>query len=277
MNPGVVFISYAREDARHADRLYMDLRAAGIDAWLDTRCLMPGQNWKREITRVIRGAAYFLALISQHSINKRGFVQSEVKRALQVMTEVPNDQIFLIPVRLDECHPADEELQDINWVDLFPNYEKGLTRILKVCSGLSKTPLEYQHSGEKSSGRAPIHYTPYRSFADFARDLVERLPRSGSLADPDYAIYVRYRTTIPSVKLPSELLEKYPEEITIVLQHRFEALTASRDSFSVVLWFSGKPETLVIPYIAVREIALPSIGLRIENFGLAPSPETPVI
>jgi len=268
MDSSVVFISYAREDARHAERLYMDLRAAEINAWLDTRCLLPGQNWKREITRVIRGAAYFIALISQHSLNKRGVVQSEIRRALQVMAEVPVDQIFLIPVRLDDCHPADEELQNLNWVDLFPSYDKGLHRILAVCSGLPKSPLEFRTASETAGARAPVYFAPYRSFTDFAKDLVERLPRSSSLADPDYAMYVRYKTTVSGVVLPGSLKEKYPDEITIVLQHQFQALTALRDAFTVVLWFSAKPETLVVPYSAVREIVVPTIGLRVEHFGL---------
>jgi hypothetical protein len=242
----------------------MDLRIAEIDAWIDTRCLLPGQNWKREITRVIQDSAFFVALLSEHSLSKRGFVQSEIKRALQVLAEVPSDQIFLIPVRLDECMPADEELQNLNWVDLSPSYEKGLQRLLTVLAGLKKSPLEMRPSGT----RAPIQYAPYRSFTDFAKDLIERLPRGSSFADPDYSMYVRYKTSAAGTILPQTLREKYPEEITIVLQHQFQALTALQELFTVVLWFSGKPETLAIPYIAILEIVVPSIGLRVERFGL---------
>lgn len=268
MESNTVFISYAREDARHAERLYMDLRAAEINAWLDTRCLLPGQDWRREITRIIQGAAYFIALISQHSLNKRGVVQSEIKRALRVLAEVPVDQIFLIPVRLDDCQPADEELQNLNWVDLFPSYQNGLDRILAVFASLPRSPLEFRAASEKPGARAPVQYAPYRSFLDFAKDLVERLPRSSSMADPDYAMYVRYNTTVAGVVLPETLRERYPNEITIVLQHQFQALTALRDAFTVVLWFSGKPDTLVVPYSAVREIVVPTIGLRVEHFGI---------
>lgn len=263
-----VFISYAREDARYAERLYMDLRRAEVDAWLDTRCLLGGQKWKPEISRVIRGSAYFIALISQYSLTKRGVVQVEIKQALQVLAEVPSDQIFLIPVRVDECYPADEELQNLTWVDLFPNYEKGLERVLAVLKDLPKSPLEFRARDMQAGDRAPVHYAPYKSFVDFAKDLIERLPRSASFADPDYAMYVRYSTTAPGVVIPESQKERFPVEITIVLQHQFQTLTALREAFTVVLWFSGKPETLVVPYIAVREITVPSIGLRIEHFGL---------
>ncbi len=101
MTGGTVFISYAREDSRHAERLYMDFRQSEIDAWLDTRRLLPGQNWRREIHQAIRAAKYFIALVSEHSVGKRGFVQAEMKRALNVFAEVPAGQIFIIPVRLD--------------------------------------------------------------------------------------------------------------------------------------------------------------------------------
>jgi hypothetical protein len=105
-----VFISYAREDASSAEHLYMDLRKANIDAWLDTKCLLPGQNWKREISKAIKNSAYFLALISKRSVNKRGVVQKELKQAPDVLQEIPSHHIFLIPVRLDGTTPEDMEL-----------------------------------------------------------------------------------------------------------------------------------------------------------------------
>ena len=268
MTSNTVFISYAREDARYAERLYMDLRIAGVDAWLDTKRLLPGQNWKLEIQRVIRESAYFIALISENSLNKRGFVQSEMKRALDVLDEIPSSQIFLIQARLDNSSPYDEQLQSINWVDLFPSYEKGFERILATLRNLDKVPLEMRDPVSLTGSRAPIHYTPYRSFTDFMKDLIERLPKSASLADRDYAMYIRYATATDGVILPSEMKEKYPTEITIVLQNQFENLTAFNNEFTVVLWFSGAPSTLQIPYDAIKEVVVPTIGLRIEYFGL---------
>lgn len=267
MSKKTVFISYAREDTRHAERLYMDLRQAGIDAWLDTKCILPGQDWRRETRKVIREAAYFIALISEYSLNKRGFVQSEIKRALEVLSELPSNQIFLIPVRLDSSYPEDEELRALNWVDLYPSYEKGLERILAAVSDVEKAPLEYRGPDTPSGKRAPIQYAPYRTFSDFMQDFIEKLPRSSALADPEYAMYVKFDTTASGVEMPGSLRDKYPREIMIVLQHQFENLTARKDVFTVVLWFGGKPETLVIPYAAIQEIALPTIGLRLEYFG----------
>ena len=184
-----VFISYAREDASRAERLYMDLRKANVDAWLDARCLLPGQNWKKEISMVIRNSAYFLALISERSINKRGVVQKELKQALEVLQEVPSHHIFLIPVRLDNTTPDDEELQNLNWVDLYLSYQKAISRILDVLESVDQEPLEIR-SATSGGTRAPIHFTPYRSFSEFARNFVEKLPEASMYADREYAIYI---------------------------------------------------------------------------------------
>jgi hypothetical protein len=233
-----IFISYAREDASRAERLYMDLRKSNVDAWLDTKCLLPGQNWKKEISKAIRSSAYFLALISERSINKRGVVQKELKQALEVLQEVPSHHIFLIPVRLDNTTPEDEELQNLNWVDLYPSYQKRINRILDVLGSVEQEPLELR--GTNSGGiRAPIHFTPYRSFSEFARDFVEKLPEASMYADPEYAIYITYDTTIDGIQMPQGLKEQYPEQITIVLQNQFKELVAGQDHFSVKLFFGG--------------------------------------
>ncbi len=129
-----VFICYAREDLHVARRLYADLRQAGIIPWLDVEDLLPGQQWRLVINRAIKDSAYAIVLLSSHSLSKRGFVQKEMKRALNLVDERPPDEIFVIPVRLDDCDPVDERLQELHWVDLFPSYQDGLQRILKVLS-----------------------------------------------------------------------------------------------------------------------------------------------
>jgi len=55
-----------------------------------------------------------------------------LKTALDFLDLLPSGSIFVIPVRVDECEPADEKLQDIHWADLFPSYEKGLSQVLRV-------------------------------------------------------------------------------------------------------------------------------------------------
>jgi hypothetical protein len=134
-NPPVkVFISYAGEDRSIAQRLYNDLKGKGVSPWLDTEDLLLGQNRKTEISRAIKESSYFISLLSANSVTKRGYVQKELKIALDILDEFPVSEIFIIPARLDNCEPIDEKLQAIHWVDLFPSYETGLDKILRVLS-----------------------------------------------------------------------------------------------------------------------------------------------
>jgi hypothetical protein len=127
-----VFLCYAREDAALAKRLYADLKAAGLSPWMDTEDLLPGQKWKHLINEALKRSSYVLILLSTRALSKQGFIQNEMRKALDVVESLPPDAIFVIPVRLDKCIPTDERLQELHWVDLFPSYDAGLRRILCV-------------------------------------------------------------------------------------------------------------------------------------------------
>ncbi len=135
--PPQVFLSYAREDIEAARRLFNDLHEVGVQVWFDKESLLPGQNWKTTIKQAIRDSRFFLALLSAKSLNKRGYVQKELNEALEILDEYPPSQIFIIPARLDDCSPTDDQLRDLNWADMFPDWEKGLARIMKAI-GLQK-------------------------------------------------------------------------------------------------------------------------------------------
>jgi len=127
-----IFISYAREDIETARKLYHDLKQAGITPWMDKEDILIGENWKIAIRQAMKESSYFLALLSSNSLSKQGYVQKELKMALDILAEMPPSGIFFLPIRLDDCHPLDERLQDINWGNLFPSYEEGLNEILRV-------------------------------------------------------------------------------------------------------------------------------------------------
>ena len=126
-----VFISYTTEDYEMAKKLYDDLKKAGVDPWLDREDLLVGENWKNKIYQVIQKYDYCLMLLSSKSVSKVGFVQKEIRIALDKMGILPPNKIFIIPVRLDDCKTSYEELQELQWVDLFPNYDEGLEKIFK--------------------------------------------------------------------------------------------------------------------------------------------------
>ncbi len=143
-----VFISYAREDYSTARKLCDDLREAGADTWLDDDELIPGQDWKAEITKAIKQSGHFIALISTKSVVKRGFVQTELKKALEVLSNIPGKDIFIIPARIDDCGIPDE-LEHLHCADLFPDYEKGFSKILRAIPGRKQAePSEPQKPAE---------------------------------------------------------------------------------------------------------------------------------
>jgi hypothetical protein len=89
------------------------------------------------------------------------------------------------------------------------------------------------------------------------RQCLALVARRGGLPGGHH-FYITFRTRHAGVAIPSHLLARYPEEITIVLQHQFWNLDVGEDRFSVVLAFGGVRETLVVPFAAVSAFADPS-------------------
>ena len=118
MEPIKIFISYASEDRKAVSQLRDRLIAAGYDPWIDWKNILPGENWRRAITRAIRESVIFIVCLSRHSSNKRGMPLKEIKTALDTANEKLTDDLYILPVRLEEC-PVPESLSRFQWVDLF--------------------------------------------------------------------------------------------------------------------------------------------------------------
>lgn len=82
----------------------------------------------------------------------------------------------------------------------------------------------------------------------------------------DHHFYVSFRTDYPGARLSNRLREKYPQEMTIVLQHQFWDLAVTEHTFEVGLSFSGVPERLLVPFDALTGFFDPSVqfGLKFE-------------
>lgn len=113
-----VFISYAREDEKQAAQLYDRLRGSGYEPWIDMRDLRVGQEWEPTIRQAIRDADFIVICLSNRSLSKRGFIQKEIRFALECYGSIPFGEAFLLPVRLEECPPP-PPLSPIQYVDLF--------------------------------------------------------------------------------------------------------------------------------------------------------------
>ena len=115
------FISYSRTDTTQKQNIIKQLRARGINLWVDIENLVPGSPaWEREIERALRDAAGIIVLLSPDSNNSE-WVRREISFAQQ------NDkQIFPVLIRGEEDDSVPLRLSNYQWVDLRTNSDSGL-------------------------------------------------------------------------------------------------------------------------------------------------------
>lgn len=128
-NTPLIFISYAREDEAKARDLYNRLTQLDFRPWLDKEDILPGEEWNLKINHTLRQSDFLLICLSKKSITKRGYIQKEIRMAVDIAKEMPEGTIFLIPVRLEDCEvPA--SLEKYQWVDLFS--ANGFNKLVKA-------------------------------------------------------------------------------------------------------------------------------------------------
>jgi uncharacterized protein len=105
------------------------------------------------------------------------------------------------------------------------------------------------------------------------RTVLGRVAKSG--LPGEHHFYIAFRTDAPGVSLSKRLMQKYPEEMTVVLQHRFWNLIVSEDRFEVKLTFDGIEERLCIPFAAIKVFFDPSVpyGIQFEEDEAAGAPD----
>lgn len=109
-------MSYASPDKTRVLTFYEGLTAKGFKLWMDCKRLKPGQNWEFEIRRELTRATLVLVFISQYSVDRRGYAQRELKLALDKLNEKLVDDIYLIPILLDDDVKVPLQLEQIQYV-----------------------------------------------------------------------------------------------------------------------------------------------------------------
>lgn len=150
-----VFLCHSSEDKPIICHLYNRLHAEGIEPWLDEKELLPGQEWELEIVRAVRNSDVVVVCLSQEAVNKRGYIQKEIRYALDVADEQPEGIIFIIPLRLEECD-VPERLRRWQWVNMFE--EDGYDRLMhalrsRACTLGLKNPVRVKYNR-----RLPIYF-----------------------------------------------------------------------------------------------------------------------
>jgi tetratricopeptide (TPR) repeat protein len=137
------------------------LSDAGFKPWMDKKDILPGEDWESCIQRVIRRSDFFLVCLSINSVSRRGFLQKEIKYALDIWQEKLESDIYLIPARLEDCE-VPESLRRFQWVNLFEGdgwtwlveaIQEGMKRWAPVTrpTGHESTPSEPYSANEGPS------------------------------------------------------------------------------------------------------------------------------
>ena len=160
--PLKVFLCHASGDKPAVRDLYKRLLAEGVDAWLDEEKLLPGQDWNDEILRALQESDAIIICLSKTSVSKEGYVQREIKEALEKAKEKPSGAIFVIPSKLDDCE-IPNYLRQWQWVDLFA--ENGFVKLLRSLKlradrvGATIEPLGYESEDKEIERRLNQLYT----------------------------------------------------------------------------------------------------------------------
>ena len=112
-----VFLIYSHADKVAVHHLYTRLTKAGVKVWLDTKVLMPGQDWKTEIRRAILKSEAVVVCLSRQFNKPKGYRHQELRIALERAVLFP-DELMVIPARLEECEMP-RSLHGLQRVDLF--------------------------------------------------------------------------------------------------------------------------------------------------------------
>jgi formylglycine-generating enzyme required for sulfatase activity len=192
--PLKVFICHSSEDKAAIRNLYKKLVARGVDAWLDEEKLLPGQDWKLEIPGALQNSDAVLICLSPSSVKKEGYVQKEIKFALDKAAEKPDGTIFIIPVRLQECK-IPYRLEQWQWVDLFDpgGYDKLAKALTKRAEALGLIPpLPDKEPGARNMqtwANISFVHIPAGGFIMGSRD---DNPTASEMEKPQHRIELRY-------------------------------------------------------------------------------------
>jgi CheY-like chemotaxis protein len=223
-----LFLSYSRQNEDAAQRLFSELQSREVYVWFDRETLLPGQDWQSAITKAISESDTVLLLLSSQSVDRRGYFQKEMRLALDVLKTIPDGHIYLLPVRLDNCRIPDP-LGPIHYVDLFPNYEVGLRKVVsalefqrelkaKACADGSSAAIQ----GTRSASVLLVNDQPSTMNA-----LVDHLKSCGLRVD--------YAFSVPQA---IEFIHaNHPDVIISDLSHfSFGTQVTSRAAFEILEW-----------------------------------------
>lgn len=156
------FVSYSRQDEVEVTAFTRKLRSDGYKVWFDQDDILPGQDWRSEARKAIKDAPAVIICVSLSWVERRGFVHSELKFALEVAQEMPNGEVYIIPVKLDPAAKVPDILEKYSWVELASD------------DGYSKLRKALDRCLDGRPGEAPANTVQSASgFERFLEDMIE--------------------------------------------------------------------------------------------------------
>jgi hypothetical protein len=295
-----VFLSYVRQDQEKVEEIYRRLLKEGYRPWMDREDVVAGEQWRPKIEKAIHESDFFLACLSEHSVSRRGFLQTELKKGLEVWREKLPDDNYLIPVRLRMCE-VPESLNAFQWVDIHePGGWAQLLRALRRGSETRGEPKDAVSSASRLlrasfktvAGLVPARAGGRRRRPRRAPPLLPPATSGGLTDDPDrpstsngsfnrnQVTAVKNLKPVPAADLPDSMkvsnklpMVTFPEELERFLRREDPALCESLDEmtlrFVITLGTKLEPIVQVTPPTAVpliigfENLSLGSLG---ENF-----------
>jgi EAL domain-containing protein (putative c-di-GMP-specific phosphodiesterase class I) len=254
-----IFLSYVRQDKEKVEELYRRLFSAGFKPWMDKEDVIAGQQWRFTIEKAIHESDFFLACLSEHSVSKRGFLQREIRKALEVWQEKLPDDIYLIPVLLEKCE-VPESLADFQWVEIFEQH--GWAQLLRA---IRLGVYERRELTAPVISIAGLSSLPSTTKNFFSRSEVTTVKNFKPMPAAELPDSMKVANKLPLVTFPDELC-RFVERVAPGL---WESLDEATQRFIATLGTKLEPIVQVTPRMPVplvigfENLALGSLG---ENF-----------
>lgn len=179
-----VFISYVKENRQVIERLVAELERRGVSTWLDRKDIKPGQRWAGVIRKGIRDGLFFIACFSaEYHQRDKSYMNEELTIAIEELRQRSTDSSWFIPVKVSPCDIPDrsigagETLRDLQWVELYDDWDNGIARILSVILSSQKKPLKPSASpSPDDTGAMPAQNDGVRSqISDYTQLIEEKV------------------------------------------------------------------------------------------------------
>jgi len=219
-NKSLIFLCHAKEDIQFVRSLYHRLKQENLSPWLDEIDILPGQNWDIEIQRAIKNTDFALICLSSISVQKKGYLNKEIKWALDRQSEMPEGNIFVIPVKIEPC-TLEHRLSGIHSVDLFEE------------NGFQKLIQGIRHQIHKNAKQVNIKNKDFQQTNELILQLKQEVNKL--LLNSHEKEYIHMQTKILETQLKSSQKHSSIIKAVLVTIHQLIKDFADNDLINVIL------------------------------------------